>query len=50
MAKFPDKVKAYRKGKKGLAGFFMGQIMRMSKTKLDPKLTNKTLIHKLNKK
>lgn len=50
MAKFPDKVKAYRKGKKGLAGFFMGQIMRMSKTKLDPKLTNKTLNIKLNKK
>ena len=50
MAKFPDKVKAYQKGKKGLAGFFMGQIVRMSQTKLDPKLTNKLLIHKLNKK
>lgn len=33
---FPDKVKAYRNGKKGLIGFFMGQAMRNSDQKVDP--------------
>jgi aspartyl-tRNA(Asn)/glutamyl-tRNA(Gln) amidotransferase subunit B len=32
----PDKVKAYKKGKKGLIGFFMGELMRQSKQKPDP--------------
>jgi len=36
----PDKVKAYQKGKKGLLGFFMGQLMRASKGKADPKVGN----------
>lgn len=43
---FPDKVAAYRKGKKGLLGFFMGQLMRASKGKADPKIGN-TLLRKL---
>jgi len=41
--KFPDKVAAYRKGKKGLLGFFMGQLMRASKGKADPKVGNAIL-------
>lgn len=36
----PGKVKAYKKGKKGLLGFFMGQLMRASKGKADPKVGN----------
>lgn len=48
LEQFPDKVAAYRKGKKGLIGFFMGQVMRASKGKADPKVTNDLLIRKLN--
>lgn len=47
--KYPDKVKEYRHhGKKGLIGFFMGEIMRLSKVKLDPKQTNDLLVKALN--
>jgi len=49
LAEFPDKVAAYKKGKKGLAGMFMGQIMKRSKGKADPKLTNKMLSETLEK-
>lgn len=43
----PDKVKAYQKGKKGLIGFFVGQVMRNSKGKADPKATNELLRKRL---
>ena len=36
LAKNPDKVKAYQKGKKGLIGFFMGAVMKASKGKAEP--------------
>mgnify|MGYP000321363364 CR=1 FL=1 len=39
----PDKVKAYKKGKKGLLGMFMGEVMKKSKGKADPKVANKLL-------
>lgn len=49
LEKYPDKVKEYRHhGKKGLIGFFMGEIARLSKVKLDPQQTNKLLTEKLN--
>lgn len=35
--RYPDKVQAYRKGKKGLMGFFMGEVMKLSKGKANPK-------------
>lgn len=38
MAQYPDKVEAYRKGKKGLLGFFMGELMKRSKGKADPQV------------
>ena len=41
--KHPDKVLAYQKGKKGLIGFFMGEVMRRSKGKAEPKTTNDLL-------
>ena len=34
----PEKVEAYRSGKTGLLGFFMGQIMREAQGKADPKV------------
>ena len=40
---FPDKVKEYKNGKKGLIGFFMGQAMRKTKGKADPKLLQKEI-------
>jgi aspartyl-tRNA(Asn)/glutamyl-tRNA(Gln) amidotransferase subunit B len=44
---FPDKVKAYQNGKKGLLGFFMGEVMKRSKGKAEPKSTNAVLRKKL---
>jgi aspartyl-tRNA(Asn)/glutamyl-tRNA(Gln) amidotransferase subunit B len=42
--KYPVKVADYRNGKKGLIGFFMGEVMKNSKGKAEPKTTNKLLI------
>lgn len=33
----PEKVAAYRKGKSGLLGFFMGELMKQTKGKVNPK-------------
>ena len=41
--KYPEKVKEYRSGKKGLLGLFMGEVMRSSKGSADPGMTNKLL-------
>ena len=40
---WPDKVKAYQKGKKGLIGMFMGELMKKTQGKVDPKAANKLL-------
>jgi aspartyl-tRNA(Asn)/glutamyl-tRNA(Gln) amidotransferase subunit B len=48
IAKMPDKVIEYRKGKKGLIGLFVGEVKKISKGKADPKLTNRLLMEKLN--
>ncbi|OCX53579.1 aspartyl/glutamyl-tRNA amidotransferase subunit B [Mucilaginibacter sp. PPCGB 2223] len=45
--KHPDKVIEYHKGKKGVLGLFMGEIMKISKGKIDPKKTNQLLIEVL---
>jgi len=50
LAKFPDKVIEYQKGKKGVLGLFMGEIMKLSKGKIDPKKTNQLLIKELESK
>lgn len=47
LTRFPDKVAAYRKGKKGLLGFFMGELMKASKGKADPKVATALLESKL---
>jgi aspartyl-tRNA(Asn)/glutamyl-tRNA(Gln) amidotransferase subunit B len=43
----PDKVKEYHKGKKGLIGLFVGEIIKRSKGKADPKIVNQLLAEKL---
>jgi aspartyl-tRNA(Asn)/glutamyl-tRNA(Gln) amidotransferase subunit B len=50
LAKFPDKVVEYQKGKKGVLGLFMGDIMKQSKGKIDPQKTNQLLIKALEAK
>ena len=45
----PDKVKKYKEGKKGLIGLFMGEVMKLSKGKADPKLANNLLREELEK-
>ena len=45
--KFPEKVKEFKKGKKGLMGLFVGEVMKLSKGKADPKMTNDILLEKL---
>ena len=47
LARMPDKVTEYRKGKKGLIGLFVGEVKRLSKGKADPRLTNQLLLEKL---
>ncbi|BAQ64149.1 Asp-tRNA(Asn)/Glu-tRNA(Gln) amidotransferase subunit GatB [Geminocystis sp. NIES-3709] len=44
----PDKLEQFRAGKTKLQGFFVGQIMKETGGKADPKLTNKILNEKLN--
>ena len=44
---FPLKVEEYRKGKKGIISMFMGEVMKRSKGKADPKMTNTLLTKKL---
>uniref|UniRef100_UPI00404AE307 Asp-tRNA(Asn)/Glu-tRNA(Gln) amidotransferase subunit GatB n=1 Tax=Fulvivirga sp. TaxID=1931237 RepID=UPI00404AE307 len=47
VAEFPDKVLAYQKGHKGLLGMFMGELMKRSNGKADPKVANELLRQKL---
>jgi glutaminyl-tRNA synthetase len=48
IAENPDKVAAYRGGKTGLMGFFVGQAMRVSGGKADPKVLQKLLADRLD--
>jgi len=47
LAKYPAKVAEYKAGKKGLIGLFVGEVMKMSQGKADPKLTNRLLAERL---
>ncbi|MCB0521257.1 MAG: Asp-tRNA(Asn)/Glu-tRNA(Gln) amidotransferase subunit GatB [Lewinellaceae bacterium] len=49
MASNPDKVKEFQNGKKGLIGFFMGEVMKASKGKAEPKTANELIAKKLAK-
>jgi aspartyl-tRNA(Asn)/glutamyl-tRNA(Gln) amidotransferase subunit B len=41
--KYPEKVTEYKNGKTGLLGLFMGEVMKLSKGKADPKVANELL-------
>ncbi len=40
----PEQVKKYKSGKKGVIGYFIGELMRKTKGRADPKIANKILI------
>ena len=44
----PGQVESYRGGKEGLLGFFVGQVMRETQGKADPKVVNQLLREKLS--
>lgn len=43
MQQYPDKVQAYRKGNKGLLGLFMGEVMKGTQGRADPKRANEVV-------
>jgi len=47
LAQYPKKVEEYRTGKKGLLGLFVGEVMKASKGKADPKVVNQEVIKAL---
>ena len=50
LGNYPDKIKEYNSGKKGVLGLFMGEIMKRSKGKINPQRTSKLEIQKLENK
>lgn len=48
LADNPDKVEAYKSGKTGLIGFFIGECMKTLRGQGNPKLINEMLTEKLN--
>lgn len=49
ISKYPEKVVAYKDGNKNLLGLFMGEVMKLSQGKADPKLTSQLLKTELEK-
>lgn len=48
LAQFPEKVTEYKNGKKGLLGLFIGEVMKLSKGKADPKKVNELVMKSLD--
>ncbi len=48
LASLPQKVSEYKSGKKGILGLFMGEIMKKSKGKADPKIASELLKERLD--
>jgi aspartyl-tRNA(Asn)/glutamyl-tRNA(Gln) amidotransferase subunit B len=48
LAAHPTELEQYRAGKTKLKGFFVGQLMKKSGGRVDPKLTNQLLEELLN--
>lgn len=46
---FPLKVEEYHKGKKAIVTMFMGEVMKRSKGKADPRLTQELILQRLKK-
>jgi aspartyl-tRNA(Asn)/glutamyl-tRNA(Gln) amidotransferase subunit B len=49
ISKYPEKVEEYKSGKKGLLGLFMGEVMKLSRGKADPKVASKLVAEELEK-
>lgn len=49
LEKFPEKIIEYKNGKTGLLGLFVGEVMKLSKGKADPKLLNNLVKETLEK-
>ena len=49
IAAYPDKVKEYQKGKKGLIALFIGEVMKKSRGTADPKRVNQVVSEELAK-
>ncbi|TCC98152.1 Asp-tRNA(Asn)/Glu-tRNA(Gln) amidotransferase subunit GatB [Pedobacter psychroterrae] len=47
LAKYEAQVQAYKKGKKGVLGLFVGEVMKLAKGKADPQKVNEYLLDKL---
>ncbi|HYI76914.1 MAG TPA: Asp-tRNA(Asn)/Glu-tRNA(Gln) amidotransferase subunit GatB [Chryseolinea sp.] len=47
LKEFPLKVEEYKNGKKGIVGMFMGEVMKRSNGKADPKVANELITKKL---
>jgi aspartyl-tRNA(Asn)/glutamyl-tRNA(Gln) amidotransferase subunit B len=47
---FPLKVEEFKNGKKGIVGMFMGEVMKRSSGKADPKVANELLTKRLKEK
>jgi len=47
---YPDKVKEYHNGKKGVLGLFMGELMKKTKGKINPQIASKLVTEKLENK
>ncbi len=50
LEEFPKEVEAYKRGKKKLLSFFMGQVMRKTKGQANPKLVNELFRKRLEQK
>jgi aspartyl-tRNA(Asn)/glutamyl-tRNA(Gln) amidotransferase subunit B len=48
IARYPDKAQEFRNGKSGLLGLFVGEVMKQTKGKADPKKVNELVLHLLN--
>ena len=48
LAANPGQVEAYRGGKDGLLGFFVGQVMKETQGKADPRVVNQLVREKLD--
>jgi aspartyl-tRNA(Asn)/glutamyl-tRNA(Gln) amidotransferase subunit B len=48
LAASPDNVAAYKGGKEGLLGFFVGQVMKQTQGKADPRVVNELVREKLS--
>ncbi len=49
LEQYPEKVEEYKAGKKGLLGLFMGEVMKLSHGKADPKIASSLVQKELEK-